>query len=210
MKADVNYKEEKDTIKNLINMFISAYCNYQNNFLATILGCTSSELIELQKYLASDEKFLASIQEIFGENLLEKPKNIHENITPYINRLKECLVTLRLEGKQVTEPVEILTEQEYVTKLTPFKHPFFKEFVKLLPLEYQIITSLRLGLYDGMIHSLSELAELFNISEQEVLMKTEKGISLFQTLVLKYHELYGKDFPTLDGESTMLLRLNDK
>ena len=210
LKADVNYKEEKDTIKNLINMFISAYCNYQNNFLATILGCTSSELIELQKYLASDEKFLASIQEIFGENLLEKPKNIHEDITPYINRLKEYLATLRLEGKQVTEPVEILTEQEYVTKLTPFKHPFFKEFVKLLPLEYQIITSLRLGLYDGMIHSLSELSEIFNISEQEVLQKTEKGIALFQTLVLKYQEIYGKDFPALDGESTMLLRINNK
>ena len=210
LKTDVNYKEEKDTIKNLINMFISAYCNYQNNFLATILGCTSSELIELQKYLASDEKFLASIQEIFGENLLEKPKNIHEDITPYINRLKECLATLRLEGKQVIEPVEILTEQEYATKLTPFKHPFFKEFVKLLPLEYQIITSLRLGLYDGMIHSLSELSEIFNISEQEVLQKTEKGIALFQTLVLKYQEIYGKDFPALDGESTMLLRINNK
>ena len=210
LKADVNCKEEKDTIKNLINMFISAYCNYQNNFLATILGCTSSELIEIQKYLASDEKFLASIQEIFGENLLEKPKNIHEDITPYINKLKECLATLRLEGKQVTEPVEILTEQEYVTKLTPFKHPFFKEFVKLLPLEYQIITSLRLGLYDGMIHSLSELSEIFNISEQEVLQKTEKGIALFQTLVLKYQEIYGKDFPALDGESTMLLRINNK
>lgn len=210
LKVDVNYKEEKDTIKNLINIFISDYSVYKNNFLIAILGCTSSELIELQKRLACDEEFLASLQKIFGENLSEEPKNIHEDISPYINRLKECLETLRLEGKRVTEPVEILTEQEYATKLTPFKHPFFKEFVKLLPLEYQIITALRLGLYDGMIHSLSELAELFNISEQEVLMKTEKGISLFQTLVLKYHELYGKDFPTLDGESTMLLRLNGK
>lgn len=202
--------EEKDFIQSLIAIFVSNYNVYKNNFLIAILGCTSSELIELRKRIESDEEFLSSLQKIFGENLSEEPKNIHEDIAPYLNRLKECLETLRLEGKRVTEPVEILTEQEYVTKLTPFKHPFFKEFVKLLPLEYQIITALRLGLYDGMIHSLSELAELFNISEQEVLMKTEKGISLFQTLVLKYHELYGKDFPTLDGESTMLLRLNDK
>ena len=61
-----------------------------------------------------------------------------------------------------------------------------------------------------MIHSLSELSEIFNISEQEVLQKTEKGIALFQTLVLKYQEIYGKDFPALDGESTMLLRINNK
>lgn len=210
LKVDVNYKEEKDTIKNLINIFISDYSVYKNNFLIAILGCTSSELIELQKRLACDEEFLASLQKIFGENLSEEPKNINKDIAPYINRLKECLEKLRLEGKQVTEPVEILTEQEYATKLTPFKHPFFKEFVKLLPLEYQIITALRLGLYDGMIHSLSELAEIFNISEQEVLQKTEKGIALFQTLVLKYQEIYGKDFPALDGESTMLLRINNK
>ena len=210
LKVDVNYKEEKDTIKNLINIFISDYSVYKNNFLIAILGCTSSELIELQKRLACDEEFLASLQKIFGENLSEEPKNINEDIAPYINRLKECLEKLRLEGKQVTEPVEILTEQEYATKLTPFKHPFFKEFVKLLPLEYQIITALRLGLYDGMIHSLSELAELFNISEREVLERTEKGISLFQTISERYKELFSREFPSLDGESTMLLRLNNK
>ncbi len=210
LKADVNYKEEKDTIKNLINIFISDYSVYKNNFLIAILGCTSSELIELQKRLACDEEFLASLQKIFGENLSEEPKNINKDIAPYINRLKECLEKLRLEGKQVTEPVEILTEQEYATKLTPFKHPFFKEFVKLLPLEYQIITALRLGIYDGMIHSLSELAELFNISESEVLERTEKGISLFQTISERYKELFSREFPSLDGESTMLLRLNNK
>lgn len=120
LKADVNYKEEKDTIKNLINIFISDYSVYKNNFLIAILGCTSSELIELQKRLACDEEFLASLQKIFGENLSEEPKNINKDIAPYINRL---------------------------------------------------------GLYDGMIHSLSELAEIFNISEQEVLQKTEKGIA---------------------------------
>ena len=61
-----------------------------------------------------------------------------------------------------------------------------------------------------MIHSLSELAELFNISEREVLERTEKGISLFQTISERYKELFSREFPSLDGESTMLLRLNNK
>ena len=79
-----------------------------------------------------------------------------------------------------------------------------------MPLEYQVITSLRLGLYDGMIHSLSELAELFNISEEEVLQKTEKGIILFQTIIERYKEIFSKEFPSLDGESTRILKINNK
>lgn len=187
-------------------------------YLKDILSATDEEmhyLLETNPINPKSKSYNALVT-VFGENLTG-PRNegvLNKSDKPnYYNgiaALKKKLEVYRVTKINEKEPVEILTEQEYVTKLTPFKHPFFKEFVKLLPLEYQIITALRLGLYDGMIHSLSELAELFNISESEVLERTEKGITLFQTIIERYKELFSRDFPDLDGESARLLRINDK
>lgn len=206
------YVSLKDT--NVVNDEKSVY-------LKDILNATDEEMVYLTSVNPMDPntKMYKLFVEFFGENFTSSwhQRKLSPKERPsYYNglaTLRKKLEIFRNKGKnseKVSEPVEILTEEKYATKLTPFKHPFFKEFVKLLPLEYQVITSLRLGLYDGMIHSLSELAELFNISEEEVLQKTEKGIILFQTIIERYKEIFSKEFPSLDGESTRILKINNK
>lgn len=74
-------------------------------------------------------------------------------------------------------------------------------------MDCQLITSLHLGIYDGNIHSIKEIAEVFNINEEIVLEKLSKGISLFRTLVTRYQELFGHEFPTLNGENGLYLNL---
>ena len=206
------YVSLKDT--NVVNDGKSVY-------LKDILNATDEEMVYLTSVNPMDPntKMYKLFVEFFGENFTSSwhQRKLSPKERPsYYNglaTLRKKLEIFRNKGKdseKVSEPVEILTEEKYATKLTPFKHPFFKEFVKLLPLEYQVITSLRLGLYDGMIHSLSELAELFNISEEEVLQKTEKGIILFQTIIERYKEIFSKEFSSLDGESTRILKINNK
>ncbi len=110
-------------------------------------------------------------------------------------------------GDKKGDESENIIEGTYEPIETPFKHPFFKEFIKLLPLEYQLITSLRVGIYDGIIHSISEISEIFHITEEDASEKCSKGIALFNILVSKYQEMFNIKFPNLDGETSSILKL---
>lgn len=110
-------------------------------------------------------------------------------------------------GDKKGDESENIIEGTYEPIETPFKHPFFKEFIKLLPLEYQLITSLRMGIYDGIIHSISEISEIFHITEEDASEKCSKGIALFNILVSKYQEMFNIKFPNLDGETSSILKL---
>lgn len=218
LNQDVDQNTIDENNNTLIEEFVKGYIAYCISNFFSKLNCSEEE-VEMLKKSSTEHGELVKLQEILNTSI-SNATNISSTVGNYLKKLKIMLNEFRAtkEENKVSNPtptgeitaIEILTKKEYPSKLTPLKHPFFKEFIQLLPLEYQIITALRLGLYDGMIHSSCELAEIFNISEQEVLNKTEKGISLFQNLVIRYQELFGKDFPTLDGESTMLLKLNDK
>lgn len=106
--------------------------------------------------------------------------------------------------------VETITGSSYEILPPPLMHPFFKEFINILPLKYKLIGALRLGLYDGNIHSIEEIAELYNISEEEVIANLNKIIDLLLTLVKRYEELYSCSFPNLNGELTLIKRLSKK
>src|SRR5699024_2961712 len=87
---------------------------------------------------------------------------------------------------------------------TPFTHPYFQEFINILPEEYRIITAKRMGLSDGYIHSLTSLAKEFKISPKEAYDKCENGIALFIFIVKTYQTTFNKEIPILDLD--MLLK----
>ena len=133
--------------------------------------------------------------ENIGKNNLESQGVINGNILP-LSISDETGGIFENIAEGIYEPVK-----------TPFEHPFFKEFIKLLPLEYQLITSLRMGIYDGIIHSISEISEIFHITEEDASEKCSKGIALFNILVSKYQEMFNIKFPNLDGETSSILKL---
>ena len=92
--------------------------------------------------------------------------------------------------------------------LSPLKDPFFKEFINILPLKYRLISALRLGLYDGNIHSIQEIALMFNVSEDAIIMDLSKLNDLFLTFANRYQELYNFPFPSFNGESIMIKKLS--
>ena len=127
------------------------------------------------------------------KSLTEEQRNI---LRIFINYLRN----VNINKKEIKEAnaVEVISDEEYSKFLTPFRHSFFKKFIKLLPIEYRFITMLRLGLYDDKIYSLKELSVIFNIAENKVLLRTEKGILLFKNLVKEYERIYGQTFPELE------------
>lgn len=202
---------ESDEMQSYVSLFVANYQEYLANFLSRILMCSDDELDKIKESLNSE--LLIELQDIFGINL-DKSKKVGVDITKYIPVLNNILNDIRSKGevaeKVPSESIEILTFKEYETIESPFKHPFFKEFIKLLPLKCQLMTSLRLGIYDGNIHSVQEIAEIFNISEDNTLQELNKGINLFYILVSRYKELFNCEFPTLDGESELYLGLKPK
>ena len=133
--------------------------------------------------------------ENIGKNNLESQGVINGNILP-LSISDETGGIFENIAEGIYEPVK-----------TPFEHPFFKEFIKLLPLEYQLITSLRMGLYDGNIHSISEISRIFHVTEEYASEKCSKGIALFNFLVSKYQEIFNIKFPNLDGKTDSILKL---
>ena len=175
------------------------------------LGYNDKKWNKLLKNLDKESEIYQASLPIVGENLdkvidykilTEEQRNI---LRIFINYLR----SININKKEIkkTNTVEIISDEEYSKFLTPFKHPFFKEFVKLLPIEYRFITMLRLGLYDDKIYSLKELSVIFNIGENEVLLRTEMGILLFKNFIQEYERIYGQNFPELEGESGTMLKL---
>ena len=175
------------------------------------LGYNDKKWNKLLKKLDKESEIYQASLPIVGENLdkvidykilTEEQRN---TLRIFINYLR----SININKKEIkkTNTVEIINDEEYSKFLTPFKHPFFKEFVKLLPIEYRFITMLRLGLYDDKIYSLKELSVIFNIGENEVLLRTEKGILLFKNFIQEYERIYGQNFPELEGESGTMLKL---
>lgn len=94
-----------------------------------------------------------------------------------------------------------------MTEITKYNYKRGYKFSTYATVDYQLVTSLRLGIYDEKLYSISEIGEIFNISDEEVLRKVAKGIELFHILVNGYQKLFGKEFPSLDGEKGLYLSL---
>ena len=163
-KLDVNVYEK---VVNCINHFINYYEKYKMNFFENILGCTKEELNILINTI--DEELLLMIQLDFGNNL-DKPLIKSKDDIYYLEKLKNKLNIIRdCEKKYDKIPTSLVLSA-------------FKSIGELLPTSCKGITNLRLGLVDGFIYSVSELSELFNISEQEVNNLLEVGISYFEEI----------------------------
>ena len=65
-------------------------------------------------------------------------------------------------------------------------NPNSKEFIEAIPLKYQFITELRLGLYDGNVYSLHQLSKIFGLNNNEVLKYTQRGIKYFCKILSIY------------------------
>ena len=200
----------------VLKIKLKAYRNdLANNYktLQEILGATDEEMNYLSKIYPQNTRsyqFLVSMFGIDFRNIgnlskLSSEANMLLNDTiailqTYLCMQRENTKDGNLQQIETEGPVEILTSKEYITVETPFKHPFFKEFLMLLPIEYQYITALRLGLiYDGKIHSIEELAEIFNIDIETARKRCSKGINIFILIIEKYKELYNQNIPNIDA-----------
>ena len=165
-------------------------------YLKDILKLDDMEVtyLSLDKYQPSHKV----IAKMFGENYTSEANNIYElsgkerySFYKALHVYYEKILRLRRKslGKQRVA--------------TPLKNPIFKKLVNLLPKEYQLITALRLGLYDGYIHTMKDICIILSLEEDEAFAKTDIGISLYNDLVSKYQEQYKE----LREESYQILQL---
>ena len=181
--------------------------------LQEILNATNEEIEYLNEIYPQNTRSYQFLVSMFGIdfrnignlNKLSSEANMLLNDTiailqTYLCMQRENTKDGNLQQIETEGPAEILTSKEYITVETPFKHPFFKEFLMLLPIEYQYITALRLGLiYDEKIHSIEELAEIFNIDIETARERCSKGINIFILIIERYKELYNQNVPNIDA-----------
>lgn len=153
-----------------------------------LINILRNELAEYRKYLNKTLEETLGLSIIIIEKLKTKISSIFYQrlITLYGSNLDEVLkfnFNTKKDFNYFTKIITYLKELSKTIVETPFSDPIFKELITYLPEEYRLMTSLRLGIYDGSIYSIKDIASIFNISEDEVRKKVDKGTNLFKDLV---------------------------
>ena len=151
---------------NILRNELAEYRRYLNKTLEETLGLSIIIIEKLKSKICS--VFYQKLTTFYGSNLDEVLK-FNFNTKKDFNYFTKIITYLKELSKTIVE--------------TPFSDPIFKELITYLPEEYRLMTALRLGIYDGSIYSIKDIASIFNISEDEVRKKVDKGTNLFRDLV---------------------------
>ena len=151
---------------NILRNELAEYRKYLNKTLEETLGLSVITIEKLKSKIGSD--FYQKLTAFYGSNL-DEVLNFNFNTKKDFIYFTKIITYLKELSKTIVE--------------TPFSDPIFKELITYLPEEYRLMTSLRLGIYDGSIYSIKDIASIFNISEDEVRKKVDKGTNLFRDLV---------------------------
>ena len=151
---------------NILRNELAEYRRYLNKTLEETLGLSIIIIEKLKSKIGS--VFYQKLTAFYGSNLDEVLK-FNFNTKKDFNYFTKIITYLKELSKTIVE--------------TPFSDPIFKELFTYLPEEYRLMTALRLGIYDGSIYSIKDIASIFNISEDEVRKKVDKGTNLFRDLV---------------------------
>lgn len=151
---------------NILRNELAEYRRYLNKTLEETLGLSIIIIEKLKSKICS--VFYQKLTTFYGSNLDEVLK-FNFNTKKDFNYFTKIITYLKELSKTIVE--------------TPFSDPIFKELITYLPEEYRLMTALRLGIYDGSIYSIKDIASIFNISEDDVKEKVDKGTNLFRDLV---------------------------
>lgn len=185
-----NYQEEEHDIETLTKDEKIKYNVYLNNLkrnlihyqhkqpdyhrilltpLQTLLEATDAEMAYL---VSSTDKrsfeynFLAKL---YGEDYLLT--NRYYEFSFRSKKLYDKII-FELKDKLQIYRINILLNSTYE----------YQKIISQIPFKYRLITSLRMGLYDNKMYSLDEIANIFNITKEEALDLTNKGLIIFKEI----------------------------
>ena len=153
-----------------------------------LINILRNELAEYRKYLNKTLEETLGLSIIIIEKLKSKIGSVfYQKLTAFYGSNLDEVLKFNFNTKKdfiyFTKIITYLKELSKTIVETPFSDPIFKELITYLPEEYRLMTALRLGIYDGSIYSIKDIASIFNISEDEVRKKVDKGTNLFRNLV---------------------------
>lgn len=145
----------------------------------------------------------------FGDDLnspchmSDLPKNIRHNIS--------AVITNFLKKINLFKNKLIFTETNYINDFiveeTPsiYNTDIINSLVMKIPNEERVIISYRLGLEDGLLHSIDNIVDNFNIPKELAICIWERGIIRLKLIILKF--LRDTDRDKIDKEEIRLLRI---
>lgn len=159
-----------------------------NSVDVELINILRNELAEYRKYLNKTLEETLGLSTIIIEKLKSKIGSVfYQKLTAFYGSNLDEVLKFNFNTKKdfiyFTKIITYLKELSKTIVETPFSDPIFKELITYLPEEYRLMTALRLGIYDGSIYSIKDIASIFNISEDEVRKKVDKGTNLFRDLV---------------------------
>ena len=168
----------KDIIWHLQELLNPKYTdNLKAKYLKDYLNATDEEIAYLYKSADKNALYHQLFEILYGEGYMEAEMGVDkldyfdkQRRMSTLSNFRKKLDIYRAQEEMETD-IDLKMAQELIVN-----NPNSKEFIEAIPLKYQFITELRLGLYDGNIYSLHQLSKIFGLNNNEVLKYTQRGI----------------------------------
>ena len=168
----------KDIIWHLQELLNPKYTdNLKAKYLKDYLNATDEEIAYLYKSADKNALYHQLFEILYGEGYMEAEMGVDkldyfdkQRRMSTLSNFRKKLDIYRTQEEMETD-IDLKMAQELIVN-----NPNSKEFIEAIPLKYQFITELRLGLYDGNIYSLHQLSKIFGLNNNEVLKYTQRGI----------------------------------
>lgn len=142
----------------------------------------------------------------FGANL-DEPFYSFKLSVDELNLILDITVKIILRANEFLPNAEILLDEDIPYIRSPFTNSLIRTFTKYIPAEYRQITEVCLGIFDGKMYPLAEVATMFNISLADTRFRRDEGIKMFVSILAKNQKLLEEYMPTLNNEWQSMIKL---
>ena len=162
--------------------------------LKDILKCDADTTYWVLNLFAKDSHYYSILVKTFGFkgfNLCNFALLSYDAIELLDDAIRICEEQIAIKNnKNIIDEKNIKIVADKLLEESSSVNRYFKEAIGLLPKNIRMILELKTGVYDSKIHSISEIAQMFNTSVQEVNSALDSGMAILDMLIDTYKAKY--------------------
>ena len=165
--------------------------------LNIILGITYEEVLNIFNSERKNTKIYSLFVKVFGSDFTKTYD------TSYLTKNEKNI--LRIKINNLKEKVKSRTSKEETTNLNNDAEnlkKYYKVIIDFMPEDYKLILYLFLGIFNEK-YSIKQIAKFLRISEEEVSLKVDTGMTFIKTVINAYNKTFTNSKESIHYDSTL-------
>ena len=165
--------------------------------LNIILGITYEEVLNIFNSERKNTKIYSLFVKVFGSDFTKTYD------TSYLTKNEKNI--LRIKINNLKEKIKSRTSKEETTNLNNDAEnlkKYYKVIIDFMPEDYKLILYLFLGIFNEK-YSIKQIAKFLRISEEEVSLKVDTGMTFIKTVINAYNKTFTNSKESIHYDSTL-------